>query len=110
MSETSIIMAVIGFIFGSFQYQVRIRLQDTKESMYRVIKYYKGTAGEGASIFKILELMRKGLITTDKGNEEYKKCVKEWDNAHFSLYFWGMIFPLILLVLYIVYKNILLLY
>ena len=106
MNEVSIIMAIIGFILGSIQYQKRINLQNTRESMYRVIEHYDGW-GKGMSIYKILEEMRKRITTTDKGNEEYKRCVKEWDDTYQSLHFWGIIFPLICLFLYVIYKIIL---
>lgn len=105
MNEASIIMAIIGFILGSIQYQLRIRLQDTKESMYRVIQHRRGE-GVGLSIFRILEIMRESIKTTasDEGIREYRRCVNEWDNTYKSLHFWGIKFPLICLVLYVIYK------
>ncbi len=106
MNETTIIMGIIGFVLGSIQYQLRIRLQDTKESMYRVIEHYCGL-GNRMSIYKVLETMRSRLKMQNLGVDEkaeYSKCVKEWDSTHNSLHFWGVKFPLGILLLYAFYK------
>jgi len=105
MNEASIVMAIIGFILGSIQYQKRINLQFTKESMYRVAEHHFGH-GKGISIYKILELMRQaneGVARADQ-NEEFRRCIDEWDNTYDSLRFWGIKFPLICLFLYVIYK------
>lgn len=105
MNDAGIVMAIIGFVLGSIQYQLRIRLQDTKESMYRVIKYYSGQ-GETMSIYRILEIMRErlGLNLPEEEAKEYKRCINEWENTHKSLHFWGVKFPLLCLFLYVIYS------
>ena len=110
MNETGIVMAIIGFIFGSIQYQKRINLQFTKESIYRVGEHYIGEAN-GSSIYSILDKMREEIGKAsaldkecDKGIIEYKRCVNEWDNTYKSLHFWGIKLPFLFLVLYLTYR------
>ena len=105
MTEAGVIIAIIGFVLGSIQYQLRMRLQDTKESMYRVMAHYSGY-GEHMSIYKVKELMEERLkknLSKDERNE-YQRCISEWHGCHKSLHFWGIIFPLGCLGLYVIYR------
>lgn len=101
------VMAIIGFILGSIQYQLRIRLQDVKENIYRIIPHYSDR-GSRLTIYRALEIMRAHLKVEMDGTDrkEFEKCLNEWDYLHQSLHFWGVIFPLLCLVLYILYNII----
>ena len=105
MTEAGIVLAVLGFIFGSIQYQLRIKLGDVKEGMYRAIIPWCGD-GRSMSIFSIKEHMEKALKgdIEDKQRNEYQKCINEWHDTYGKLHLFGMYLPALGLAGYMFYK------
>ncbi|MBU2044853.1 MAG: hypothetical protein KJ619_06490 [Candidatus Omnitrophica bacterium] len=107
MNEVSISMAVIGFVLGSIQYQLRIKWQDAKENILIAVRPYYGDAERGfMSLYTAIYHIKKDLRTNipEKQKKEFKKCLAEYDSAKIWLRFWGIIVPLMGLGLYAIYK------
>lgn len=107
MNETGIIMVIIGFILGSIQYQLRIKWQDAKDNILIAVRQYYGDAENGfMSLYTAIYHIKKDLKTniSEKQKKEFKQCLDEYNNAKSWLRFWGIGFPLICLVGYLIYK------
>ena len=110
MSDTAIIMAVIAFILGSIQYQLRIKWQDAKDNILIAVRPYFGYAERGfMTLYAAIDEMNKYIKqnNVDEGTKkEFKKCLDEYNSAKFWLRFWGIIFPTIALFTYFIMNRI----
>ena len=97
ITETSIILAVLGFVLGSIQYQIRIRLQDTKEDILRMMRYYSGRGGvDSLSLSEAIRNMRSKLKESNLSREqsrEYKESLEEYDRMSLYLKVTGIYVP-----------------
>jgi hypothetical protein len=111
MNETQIILATLAFIFGSVQYQIRIRLQDIKEDILRIMRYYTGRGEKGSlSLAEAINIMRDHLKKNNleaKQKQEFRDCIEEYDNMQKWLKISGIYAPAFLLCMYLVFKVIL---
>ncbi len=96
MNETTIILTTLMFILGSILYQIQIRLQDSKESILRIMRHYSGRT-ESLSLYEALRLISERLKLNLEQTEkrEYQTCLRQYNRMNFLLRLFGIYVPLV---------------
>lgn len=109
MTETGLILAVVGFILGSIQYYIRTRLQDIKEDILRIMRYYDSRGESGSlSLSESMYRMRDRLKIPNlpaQEKKEYGNCIQGYDNMMLLMRFSGIYVPLLALLTYFFCKS-----